>query len=219
MEGLCVLLSVKQMVFGIWLLWYLVFTCGAVCSRAWLVYISAAFCQFQEPLSIVKLWEVFSEVKPDFKTTYMAYHYFRGKGWVPKVGLKYGTDLCEYLPKNGSISCCLQLFGVSGEAGMWVGRNIPQPVAEETAWKGWFASWGSQFLQDSQLSVSRSKHISCSVHVTVSGITGLHPGPNSVKVHAPHSSHFIEAALLSSLLRHFLCVGFFGGEGEGTFFY
>ncbi|XP_050835380.1 tRNA-splicing endonuclease subunit Sen2 isoform X2 [Serinus canaria] len=50
----------------------------------------------EEPLSIVKLWKVFSEVKPDFKTTYMAYHYFRGKGWVPKVGLKYGTDLLLY---------------------------------------------------------------------------------------------------------------------------
>ncbi|NXR73415.1 SEN2 endonuclease, partial [Pycnonotus jocosus] len=50
----------------------------------------------EEPLSILKLWEVFSEVKPDFKTTYMAYHYFRGKGWVPKVGLKYGTDLLLY---------------------------------------------------------------------------------------------------------------------------
>ncbi|NXM24113.1 SEN2 endonuclease, partial [Oxyruncus cristatus] len=50
----------------------------------------------EEPLSIVKLWEVFSEVKPDFKTTYMAYHYFRSRGWVPKVGLKYGTDLLLY---------------------------------------------------------------------------------------------------------------------------
>ncbi|OBS64884.1 hypothetical protein A6R68_06576 [Neotoma lepida] len=26
----------------------------------------------------------------------MAYHYFRSKGWVPKVGLKYGTDLLLY---------------------------------------------------------------------------------------------------------------------------
>ncbi|NWT01913.1 SEN2 endonuclease, partial [Mionectes macconnelli] len=50
----------------------------------------------EEPLSILKLWEVFSEVKPDFKTTYMAYHYFRSRGWVPKVGLKYGTDLLLY---------------------------------------------------------------------------------------------------------------------------
>ncbi|XP_027743225.1 tRNA-splicing endonuclease subunit Sen2 isoform X2 [Empidonax traillii] len=50
----------------------------------------------EEPLSILKLWQVFSEVKPDFKTTYMAYHYFRSRGWVPKVGLKYGTDLLLY---------------------------------------------------------------------------------------------------------------------------
>ncbi|NXX18497.1 SEN2 endonuclease, partial [Podargus strigoides] len=50
----------------------------------------------EEPLTILKLWELFSEVKPNFKTTYMAYHYFRSKGWVPKVGLKYGTDLLLY---------------------------------------------------------------------------------------------------------------------------
>ncbi|NWX98038.1 SEN2 endonuclease, partial [Nothoprocta ornata] len=50
----------------------------------------------EEPLTILKLWEMFSEVKPNFKTTYMAYHYFRSKGWVPKVGLKYGTDLLLY---------------------------------------------------------------------------------------------------------------------------
>ncbi|KFO95509.1 tRNA-splicing endonuclease subunit Sen2 [Calypte anna] len=50
----------------------------------------------EEPLTILKLWEFFSEVKPNFKTTYMAYHYFRSKGWVPKVGLKYGTDFLLY---------------------------------------------------------------------------------------------------------------------------
>ncbi|NXC46011.1 SEN2 endonuclease, partial [Penelope pileata] len=50
----------------------------------------------EEPLTILKLWEIFSEVKPNFKTTYMAYHYFRSKGWVPKVGLKYGTDFLLY---------------------------------------------------------------------------------------------------------------------------
>ncbi|XP_077181777.1 tRNA-splicing endonuclease subunit Sen2 isoform X2 [Paroedura picta] len=50
----------------------------------------------EAPLSILKLWEFFSEVQPNFRTTYMAYHYFRCKGWVPKVGLKYGTDLLLY---------------------------------------------------------------------------------------------------------------------------
>ncbi|XP_045417522.1 tRNA-splicing endonuclease subunit Sen2-like [Lemur catta] len=50
----------------------------------------------KEPLMIVKLWEAFSVVQPTLRTTYMAYHYFRSKGWVPKVGLKYGTDLLLY---------------------------------------------------------------------------------------------------------------------------
>ncbi|KAJ8259852.1 hypothetical protein GJAV_G00174210 [Gymnothorax javanicus] len=50
----------------------------------------------EEPLTILHLWEVFSSVQPNFATTYMAYHYFRCKGWVPKVGVKYGTDLMLY---------------------------------------------------------------------------------------------------------------------------
>ncbi|XP_039087365.1 tRNA-splicing endonuclease subunit Sen2 [Hyaena hyaena] len=50
----------------------------------------------KEPLAILKLWKAFPVVQPTFRTTYMAYHYFRSKGWVPKVGLKYGTDLLLY---------------------------------------------------------------------------------------------------------------------------
>ncbi|XP_067907931.1 tRNA-splicing endonuclease subunit Sen2 isoform X2 [Heterodontus francisci] len=50
----------------------------------------------EEPLTIIKLWEVFSMIQPGFKTNYMGYHYFRSKGWVPKTGLKYGTDLLLY---------------------------------------------------------------------------------------------------------------------------
>ncbi|XP_059246338.1 tRNA-splicing endonuclease subunit Sen2 isoform X1 [Mustela nigripes] len=50
----------------------------------------------KEPLTILKLWKAFTAVQPTFRTTYMAYHYFRSKGWVPKVGLKYGTDLLLY---------------------------------------------------------------------------------------------------------------------------
>lgn len=48
------------------------------------------------PLSVLKLWTFFSEVQPKFRTVYMAYHHFRAKGWVPKVGLKYATDLLLY---------------------------------------------------------------------------------------------------------------------------
>ncbi|XP_073448454.1 tRNA-splicing endonuclease subunit Sen2 [Aquarana catesbeiana] len=50
----------------------------------------------KEPLTIQKLWEIFCEAQQNFQTGYMAYHHFRSKGWVPKVGLKYGTDLLLY---------------------------------------------------------------------------------------------------------------------------
>uniref|UniRef100_A0A250Y1B0 tRNA-splicing endonuclease subunit Sen2 n=1 Tax=Castor canadensis TaxID=51338 RepID=A0A250Y1B0_CASCN len=50
----------------------------------------------KEPFTIVKLWQAFTSIQPTFRITYMAYHYFRSKGWVPKVGLKYGTDLLLY---------------------------------------------------------------------------------------------------------------------------
>ncbi|KAJ6668420.1 hypothetical protein lerEdw1_015797 [Lerista edwardsae] len=48
------------------------------------------------PFSVLKLWRFFSDVQPNFRTVYMAYHYFRCKGWVPKVGLKYAADLLLY---------------------------------------------------------------------------------------------------------------------------
>ncbi|KAM6161596.1 tRNA-splicing endonuclease subunit Sen2 [Erethizon dorsatum] len=50
----------------------------------------------KEPLTIIKLWQAFTAIQPTFRTTYGAYHYFRSKGWVPKAGLKYGTDLLLY---------------------------------------------------------------------------------------------------------------------------
>ncbi|XP_025060305.1 tRNA-splicing endonuclease subunit Sen2 isoform X3 [Alligator sinensis] len=56
----------------------------------------AANEQSNEPLTILELWKIFSDVQPSFRTTYMTYHYFRSKGWVPKVGLKYGTDFLLY---------------------------------------------------------------------------------------------------------------------------
>ncbi|XP_075689950.1 tRNA-splicing endonuclease subunit Sen2 [Rhinoderma darwinii] len=50
----------------------------------------------KEPLTILKLWEIFSAAQQNFPARYMVYHHFRSKGWVPKVGLKYGTDLLLY---------------------------------------------------------------------------------------------------------------------------
>nr|XP_055039731.1 tRNA-splicing endonuclease subunit Sen2 [Misgurnus anguillicaudatus] len=49
-----------------------------------------------EPLSVLQVWSMFCSVQPNFSFTYAAYHYFRAKGWVPKSGIKYGTDLMLY---------------------------------------------------------------------------------------------------------------------------
>ncbi|TSK45806.1 tRNA-splicing endonuclease subunit Sen2 [Bagarius yarrelli] len=49
-----------------------------------------------EALSILQLWGMFRSVQPNFEMTYAAYHYFRSKGWVPKSGIKYGTDFMLY---------------------------------------------------------------------------------------------------------------------------
>ncbi|KAL1007875.1 hypothetical protein UPYG_G00092840 [Umbra pygmaea] len=50
----------------------------------------------EEPLSVMQLWQMFRFVQPHFETSYIAYHFFRSRGWVPKPGVKYGTDLMLY---------------------------------------------------------------------------------------------------------------------------
>ncbi|XP_077434789.1 tRNA-splicing endonuclease subunit Sen2 [Vanacampus margaritifer] len=52
----------------------------------------------QEPLSITQLWRQFVALRPDFVSSYAAYHHFRSRGWVPKTGsgAKYGADMLLY---------------------------------------------------------------------------------------------------------------------------
>ncbi|XP_057703140.1 tRNA-splicing endonuclease subunit Sen2 isoform X2 [Corythoichthys intestinalis] len=52
----------------------------------------------QEPLSITHLWRHFISLRPDFVSSYAAYHHFRSRGWVPKggSGAKYGVDMVLY---------------------------------------------------------------------------------------------------------------------------
>jgi len=47
-------------------------------------------------MSLSEMWHTFCEAKQEFISNYIAYHYFRSKGWVPKLGIKYGTDLVLY---------------------------------------------------------------------------------------------------------------------------
>ena len=39
------------------------------------------------------MWSEFSRRNANFVRNYIVYHYYRSKGWVPQIGLKYGTDL------------------------------------------------------------------------------------------------------------------------------
>ena len=47
---------------------------------------------FQIPLTLCELWKRCCAVKVKFLPHYVAYHYFRSKGWVPKPGLLFGAD-------------------------------------------------------------------------------------------------------------------------------
>ncbi|CAB4026879.1 tRNA-splicing endonuclease subunit Sen2-like [Paramuricea clavata] len=59
----------------------------------------------EQKLSLSSMWSEFCRRNVDFVRNYVAYHYYRSKGWVPQVGLKYGTDLgldVEILVEFGS---------------------------------------------------------------------------------------------------------------------
>ncbi|CAG5124479.1 unnamed protein product [Candidula unifasciata] len=47
-------------------------------------------------LDLTQMWQQFQVLKEHFIPHYVAYHYFRSKGWVPKSGLKFGCDLVLY---------------------------------------------------------------------------------------------------------------------------
>lgn len=49
-----------------------------------------------KPLTLLQLWRVFNYSQPDFIENYVAYHYFRAKGWVVKSGLKFGGNFILY---------------------------------------------------------------------------------------------------------------------------
>lgn len=48
------------------------------------------------PCSLESLWHSFVHGNEGFVLSYIAYHHFRSKGWIPRSGLQYGTDLVLY---------------------------------------------------------------------------------------------------------------------------
>ncbi len=49
-----------------------------------------------EPMNLSEMWREFCRIQSNFPTHYAAYHHYRAKGWVPKVGIKFGADLILY---------------------------------------------------------------------------------------------------------------------------
>ncbi len=48
------------------------------------------------PLELCEMWRRFCSVQSSFPSHYAVYHHFRAKGWVPKVGIKFGADFILY---------------------------------------------------------------------------------------------------------------------------
>uniref|UniRef100_A0A1B6CGZ8 tRNA-splicing endonuclease subunit Sen2 n=2 Tax=Clastoptera arizonana TaxID=38151 RepID=A0A1B6CGZ8_9HEMI len=47
-------------------------------------------------LTLTNMWCLFKKTQTDFIENYIAYHYFRAKGWIVKPGHKFGGDLILY---------------------------------------------------------------------------------------------------------------------------
>ena len=48
------------------------------------------------PLEVAQLWKKCRQANEKFLPNYIAYHYYRSKGWVPRCGIKYGTNFLLY---------------------------------------------------------------------------------------------------------------------------
>ena len=59
-------------------------------------YLIGQYFEFQKSMNITEMWKTFSQRRKTFLSTYIAYHYYRSCGWIPKPGLKFGTDLSKF---------------------------------------------------------------------------------------------------------------------------
>lgn len=73
---------------------------------------------FGNCLPLDGVWQLFCKSQKDFVQKYVAYHYFRSKGWVVKPGIKFGGDFRKFdfscinfsiFPQGGKCCLCLNL--------------------------------------------------------------------------------------------------------------
>lgn len=100
----------------------------------------------QVALTVEQMWQSFCEMEPDFLARYVVYHNFRSKGWVPKSGLKYGTDFVIYkegpafyhstysvLVKRVSSDCLTERHQGIGRTTTWTSLSAINRVTEQVA--------------------------------------------------------------------------------------
>jgi hypothetical protein len=51
---------------------------------------------FGNCLSLEGVWQLICKSQKDFFQKYVAYHYFRSRGWVVKPGIKFGGDFRKF---------------------------------------------------------------------------------------------------------------------------
>lgn len=54
-------------------------------------------------MNLNEMWKLFRKRKLRFMEVYVAYHYFRSKGWVVRFGNMYGADLGKRLIRNYTV--------------------------------------------------------------------------------------------------------------------
>ncbi|XP_033109115.1 tRNA-splicing endonuclease subunit Sen2-like isoform X2 [Anneissia japonica] len=50
----------------------------------------------KELMNLTDMWKEFCSRQPTFLRNYIAYHYYRSRGWVPKTGVKFGAEFILY---------------------------------------------------------------------------------------------------------------------------
>ncbi|XP_077990532.1 uncharacterized protein LOC144444855 [Glandiceps talaboti] len=50
----------------------------------------------QISLDLTSMWQTFCSLQTNFISSYVVYHNLRSKGWVPKTGIKFGSDFIVY---------------------------------------------------------------------------------------------------------------------------
>lgn len=78
-----------------------------------------------ETMGIEECWMKFVQEREQYATSYVAYSHFRSKGWLPKSGIQYGSDLVLYRnhPSVAHSEYAVIVLPMSEELGAPAGRK------------------------------------------------------------------------------------------------